>query len=195
VNALLEHFGYLAVYALLVAGGVGVPLPEEIVQMAAGVLAHQGVLDLWKVMLAAWAGVVTGESIIYALGLRHGERVLASGVARRFLTPDRRERLRSHFERHAFATIVVARHLGGVRGVVFALAGVNRVPYRTVVLADALSALVSVPVAVGLGYLFSQNVLQVESDMRVVRTVIVTIGLLAAGAAWMRARRRPVQVS
>jgi membrane protein DedA with SNARE-associated domain len=192
VNALLEHFGYLAVMALLVAGGVGVPLPEEVVQLAAGVLAHQGVLALWKVMLAAWVGVVAGDSMVYAIGRRHGERVLSSGLVSRVLTADRRERLRGHFERHAFLTVLAARHLGGVRAAVFALAGVHRVPYRTVVVADAISALVSVPVTVGLGFLFSRHVLQVERDMRVVQGAIVAVAVVAAAAAWMRARRRPL---
>jgi membrane protein DedA with SNARE-associated domain len=192
VDALLEHFGYVAVFALLVGGGVGVPLPEEAVQLAAGVLAHQGVLELWKLMLAAWAGVVAGDSIIYALGRRHGERVLSSRLARRTLTAPRRERLRGHFERHAFLTVAAARHMGGVRGAVFALAGVHGVPYRTVLLADSLSALVSVPVAVGLGFLFSRHVLQVERDMRVVQGAILSVLVLAALLAWLRAWRRPV---
>jgi membrane protein DedA with SNARE-associated domain len=192
VDALLEHFGYAAIFALLVAAGVGVPVPEEVTQVAAGVLAHQQVLVLWKAMLAAWAGVVVGDSLVYFIGSRHGARVLSTGLARRVLTPPRRDRLRSHFERHAFLTIVVARHLGGVRGAVFALAGVHGVPYRTVLLADALSGLVSVPVAVGLGFLFSRHVLQVEHDMRVVEGAVLAVAAVAAVLAWLRGRRRAV---
>jgi membrane protein DedA with SNARE-associated domain len=194
VDALLEHFGYAAIVALLVAAGVGVPVPEEVTQIAAGVLAHQGVFVLWKVMLAAWVGVVAGDALVYRLGRRHGERVLSTGVARRVLTAARRDRLRRHFERHAFLTIVVARHLGAVRGAAFALAGVYRVPFRTVLLADALSGLVSVPVVVGLGFLFSRHVLQVERDMRVVKGSILAVAALAAALGWLRARRRPVHV-
>lgn len=190
---LLEHFGYLAVFALLVGGGVGVPLPEEAVQVAAGVLSHQGVLDVRKVMVAAWAGVVAGDSIIYGLGRRHGERVLSSGLARRLMTTARRERLRGHFERHAFLTVLVGRHLGGIRVAVFALAGAHRVPYQTVLLADALSGLVSVPAAVGLGFLFSRHVLQVEHDVRVVRGAILAVAVLATVLTWMRAKRRSLK--
>lgn len=193
MDALIEHFGYLAILALLIAGGIGLPLPEEAVQVAAGVLAHQGVLDVWKVMVAAWVGVVAGDSIVYAVGRRHGERVLSSGPARRVLTAARREALRRHFERHAFLTVLVARHLAGIRSVVFALAGIHGVPYRTVLVADAISGLLSVPVAVGLGFLFSRHVLQVEHDMRVVRGAILALAVLAAGLAWLRARRRALQ--
>jgi membrane protein DedA with SNARE-associated domain len=187
VGALLEHFGYLALFGVLVAGGVGVPVPEEVVQLAAGVLAHQGVLDVWKVMLAAWVGVVAGDSIVYAIGRRHGERVLSAGLVRRVLTPARRERLRVHFERHALLTVAVGRHLGGVRAGVFALAGAHGVPYRTVLLGDALSGLVSVPLVVGLGFLFSRHVLQVEHEMRVVQGAILLVIVLAAALAAARA--------
>ena len=39
MGGVLERFGYLAVFGLLLASGLGVPLPEEVTQIAAGVLA------------------------------------------------------------------------------------------------------------------------------------------------------------
>jgi membrane protein DedA with SNARE-associated domain len=189
MDTLLEHFGYLAMFAMLVGGGAGLPLPEEAIEIGAGVLAHQGVLDVRKVMIVAWVGVLAGDSIIYSIGRRHGERVLELGFARRVLTTARRERLRHHFERHAFLTVFVARHLGGLRSAVFALAGAHGVRYRTMLLADALSALVSVPVAAGLGYLFSRQVLQVEHDMRVVQGTILAVAAVAAALTWLRVRQ------
>jgi membrane protein DedA with SNARE-associated domain len=84
---------------------------------------------------------------------------------------------------------VVALHVAGGVGVPLPK---ERVPYRTVLLADALSGLVSVPIA-GLGFLFSRHVLQVEHDMRVVQGVIVAVVVVAAALTWVRARRRPVQ--
>ncbi len=184
--ALLEHFGYVAIFGLLAAAGTGLPLPEEAVQIGAGVLAHQGVFTLWKAMVAAWVGILAGDSLIYAISRRHGERALSSGIGRRVLTPERREKLRSHFERHAFGTIVVARHLSGFRVAAFVLAGAHRVPFRTVLLADALSAAASVPFAVGIGYLFSQHVLQLERGVRAVRIAILAVAAVVAVALVLR---------
>jgi len=42
---LLGHFTYAAVFGLLVAGGVGVPVPEELVQLTSGYLARRGILS------------------------------------------------------------------------------------------------------------------------------------------------------
>jgi membrane protein DedA with SNARE-associated domain len=56
MDTLLEHFGYVAMFAMLVGGGAGLPLPEEAVEIGAGVLAHQGVLDVRKVMMRRRAG-------------------------------------------------------------------------------------------------------------------------------------------
>ena len=45
MQAFLVQFKYLAVFGALVGAGVGVPIPEEMTQITAGALAHQGILD------------------------------------------------------------------------------------------------------------------------------------------------------
>ena len=102
--------GYAAVFALLVGAGVGLPVPEEATQIAAGVLAHQQVLELWKVMVLAWCGIVTGDSILFFLGRRHGERLLSTRAMQRVATPARRARLREHFEQDRKSTRLNSSH-------------------------------------------------------------------------------------
>ncbi len=189
VESFLAHFGYLALFAVLLAAGVGVPFPEEVTQLTAGVLAHRGVLDLRATVVVVWAGILAGDLLLFELARRHGPRVLSSRLVGRVLTPARRQRLEAHFARHAFLTIAVARHAGAVRAAAFALAGASGVPLRTFLLADGLSALVSVPVVVGLGYLFSHHLAGVEHGFRIVEGILA-LALVAGVILWVRARRR-----
>ena len=46
MQGLLIHFKYLALFAALIAAGIGVPIPEEVTQLTAGALAHERILDL-----------------------------------------------------------------------------------------------------------------------------------------------------
>lgn len=189
MEGFLSQFGYLAILAVLLAAGVGVPFPEEVTQLTAGVLAHRGILDLRATVVVVWFGILAGDFLLFQIARRHGPRVLSSRLVGRLLTPARKEKLEAHFARHAFLTIVVARHAGAVRSAAFALAAASGVRPRTFLLADALSALVSVPVVVGAGYLFSQHLSDVEHGFRIVEGVLVAAAVLAV-VLHLRSRRR-----
>jgi membrane protein DedA with SNARE-associated domain len=193
VEGFLEHFGYAGILALLLAAGLGVPVPEEATQLAAGVLAHLGYLRVERAMATAWLGIVAGDAVFFFLARRAGPRVLASRAVARVLTPGRRARLERHFDRHAFATVFVGRHASGARLAVFALAGALGVRPRTFLAADALSAGISVPLVVGAGYLLSRHAASLERDVRLAELSIVAAiaAALLIAAALRRRRGRP----
>lgn len=192
MQALLAQFGYFAVFAALAVAGLGVPVPEELTQLTAGALAHEGYLDLRLAIPVVWAGILAGDTVLFLIARRHGPRLIATRAARRVLTPGRKEQLERHFERHAFWTVAVARHAGGLRFAAFALAGASRVRLATFVLADGLSALVSVPLVVGAGYVLWHHLDQARHGVRTVQlAVLAAIVLLVAAALlvrWWRAR-------
>lgn len=186
----LARFGYAAIAGLLFAAGLAVPVPEELTLLTAGFLAHEGFIALAPTLAVCWAGILGGDFVFFVLARRHGDTVLSTRAVRRFLTPRRREWLERHFATHAFWTIFVARHTSGLRLPAFALAGTHGVRRRTFLLADGLSALVSVPIVVGLGYLFSAHLEDVHRDVRRVELGILAAVLLLAGIALLVRRRR-----
>jgi membrane protein DedA with SNARE-associated domain len=176
--AFLTHFGYAAILATLLAAGLGMPFPEELVQLTAGALAHDGVLRLAPAIAVCWFGIVAGDLAFFLVARRAGPRILSSRHIARLLTPRRRDWLERHFARHAFWTIAAARHASGLRLPAFALAAVHGVKVRTFVLADGLSACVSVPVVVTVGYLAFAHLDTVRHDLR--RVEILAAAVLAA---------------
>ena len=66
---LLQRFGYLAVF-------LGTLLEGETVMLMAGFAVHQGYLDLPLVILAAFAGGLTGDQCLFALGRWRGAWLL-----------------------------------------------------------------------------------------------------------------------
>lgn len=187
---LVQTFGYLALFGLLCAGGLAVPIPEEAIQLTAGVLAHEGYLRLPLALAACWAGIVVGDLLWFTLARRHGERVLEAKAVARILTPERRAWVEGHLARHAFLAVAVARHTSGLRLAAFALAATHGVRTRTFALADALSALLSVPLVVGAGYLFSHKLAEVHRGVRGAQLAILAVVLLAVALAVYRRRRR-----
>jgi membrane protein DedA with SNARE-associated domain len=190
VEGFVAHFGYVAIFAGLAVAGLGVPVPEELTQLTAGALAHEGILDLRLAIPVVWAGILVGDTVLFFLARRHGPRLLDTRAARRVLTPARRAMLERHFARHAFWTVAVARHAGGVRFAAFALAGASGVRPTTFILADGLSALVSVPIVVGAGWFFWKHLSQARKEVRLVELGLLAVVLAAALVVVIVRRRR-----
>jgi membrane protein DedA with SNARE-associated domain len=177
---LVSEFGYVMISLLLVAGGLGAPVPEELLQLTAGYLARRGTLSFVPALLSVYVGIVAGDALFFQLARSQGPRLLARRSVARVLTPARRLALERHFARHAFLTIVVARHLSGFRLAAYALAAVNGVRRRTFVLADAVSALLSVPLVVSLGYLFAAHIEEVKRRVHAVEIGLLVLALVVA---------------
>lgn len=60
LKALIGHWGYLAIFALVVLGNVGVPVPENSVFWVAGYLVRKGRLQLPVVLLVGIVAAVAG---------------------------------------------------------------------------------------------------------------------------------------
>jgi membrane protein DedA with SNARE-associated domain len=180
LEAILTRYGYLAILGLLLAAGMGVPLPEEPTQLAAGVMAQRGLLSLGPAIAVCWIGIVAGDLGWFLLARRLGPRVLERTALRRVLTPPRRARIEGHLARHAFLTVLVSRHLSGLRLAAFALAATHGVRRRTFLLADGLSAMASVPAVVSAGYLGAHHLGQVRADIRRVELAVLAVIVVAA---------------
>jgi membrane protein DedA with SNARE-associated domain len=187
---LLGHFTYAAVFGLLVAGGLGVPVPEELIQLTSGYLARRGILSLLPTVAVAWAGIVVGDYLLFRLGRRHGPRILESRHVARVLTPRRRAFIERHFASHSVLTIVVARHASGLRLPVFALAGASGVRSATFLLADGLSALASVPLVVGAGWYFAGHIQELKQRIHWVEAALLLAVAVGAVIWVLLARRR-----
>jgi len=183
----------LLMMALIVAG-LGVPLPEDIVLLLAGALAHRGPTPLPVTIACCAVGVLLGDILLFSSARRLGTAALERGLFARLLPPKRRSRIEAMFERRGSVVIFVARHIAGLRAPVFAMAGIHRMPLRRFVLWDSLGILVSVPLMVTLGYLFSEHLDEVERGVGNVEhwavvgaVVIFLIYVLSVG---MRRARR-----
>lgn len=189
---LLGTYGYAALVVLLLLGGMGVPVSEDVTLLTAAVLAANRVLTLPLVLGLGYAGVVAGDLLIYGWGRRLGPRALRTPRIRRFVTPKREARVRELFSRWGVLAVVVGRHTPGLRPVVFFLAGTERLALWKFALADALSAGLTVPLVVLLGYKLGGK-LGVENLHGHIVQIELAVGgavVLATVAWWLVSRRR-----
>jgi len=153
----LIRYSYVGVYGLILLFSTVLPFSKTLVIVGAGILASQGIGSLPAYFLVSVAGLVTADSLFYSLGYVGGERVWQW---RYFSGPRNEERRRvaeERFRRHDGLAVFTARFLPFLRTLVFVVAGLGRMPPLRFLVADVLSACLLVPVALSLGYFFSEN--------------------------------------
>ena len=145
----------MGVFTLLVACGLGLPLPEDVALITGGYLAGKGppigVGSLPLMILVGLAGILIGDSIIFRAGATYGEALLQTRIGRH-IPGEKVERVIGLFERHGPKFIMMARFLPGVRAVTYFVAGTTGVPYWKFLLYDGIAACASAPGWVLLGH-------------------------------------------
>ena len=68
IELLLSHGSYLLIIVVLILTGSGLPIPEEVPVVAAGILASLGQMDPWLAVASCLAGAY-GETTLLLGGL------------------------------------------------------------------------------------------------------------------------------
>ena len=182
LQGFVDHFTYLGIFAVLLLGSLGVPIPEEMAIIAAAVLSHEGIIRWWLALPVCLLGVLTGDMVLYWVGRHWGEDVLNWRMVRLVLTLKREQWLQAAYRRHALKTIVTARHVMGLRAAAFLTAGMASVPFWKFVVADAGAAALGVPFLFGLAYFFMDEITAIVADVHRVERWLGLAGLLALAA-------------
>jgi membrane protein DedA with SNARE-associated domain len=139
---------YALMFGLLFGCGVGLPMNEDIVLLAASALTLKGVMDPVPLMVVAWFGLVGGDALVFHWGHRFGTRLLRRPFLARIVPPQRLEAMQKTMRRYGPAYIFVVRFMPGVRTALFFAAGSLKMPYRHLFIYDGLAALVELPLLV-----------------------------------------------
>jgi membrane protein DedA with SNARE-associated domain len=199
LSELVGHWGYAAIFVVVVLGNVGLPLPEETVLVLGGYMAWRGTLRLAAVLAVGIVSAATGDNLGYWMGRRYGRAALQRYGHWVAITPARLEAVWRFVLRHGPLGVFAARFIPGLRVLAGPIAGASGLGLTRFVVANLLGALCYVPYAVGIGYALGYGLgPYVEPLRRAVGDVekaalallaIVALGLLVRRV--LRARRLP----
>lgn len=171
-DSLVAHNLQLPLFLLLIlfafaeaAAFVGFILPGETSLLIGGVLAHSGVWNLWVFLVAAIAAAIAGDSVGYEIGKHLGPRIKENAFGR-FVGEKRWKLAQAIFDRYHGGAIFFGRAQALLRALVPALAGMNRVPYRTFLKWNAAGGIVFSSIVVLLGYEFANSLPTLEKYLR-----------------------------
>ncbi len=190
---------YGVIFGALLVCGLGVPLPEDITLIAAGILAGLKSITLWGAILVGFIGVLAGDCILFFIGRRFGYRVFTIPVFRSIFTEKRVQMARKKVLANSQFICFSARFLPGLRAPIYLTAGVMGVNPMTFLLLDGLAALISVPVWVYLGWYFGANLdhalaVALRAQKYLVGSIVVMI-LIYVGIKVYRGRKEKIEIA
>jgi membrane protein DedA with SNARE-associated domain len=181
MTAVIERFGALGVFLLMVPESACIPVPSEVTLLFAGVAVHQGWMSFPLAVLAATAGNVVGSLLAYALG---ASRLLTRVPGARVVLG----RWEGLFERYGTRAVFVARLLPLARTFVSLPAGARRVPLPTFVVLTTIGCALWAAAFVLVGLLAGAAWTEVSS---LVGRVLLGVGVIVLVSSVSRRHRHP----
>lgn len=190
MEGFLLELPYLGVVLVLLLGGMGVPIPEDIPLLVSGYLCHLGTADIFLMVPLALSAVVGGDFIMFGLGRRYGDRLFRLRWLNRILTEERLDKVSVIFSKYGGRALFVGRFLPGLRACVFFSAGALRVPAWKMLVYDGSAALISVPTLVLLTYFGGGQIDRFRALALEVQLTALAIASVLAFCFWLWKRRR-----
>lgn len=182
-------FAYLLVFAALMAGSVGVPAPEDLTLIAAGVLSSLDQVNTLIMGLTCYLGLILGDVVIYRIGWMTGPTLFRKKWFRRHISTKRLEVMRTNLHKRTMLTILIARHLFYIRTATFLMCGAVRISFMRFLIMDAIAALITTPLMMGIGFVFAHNYDAIARWVRDLKFVLVALGILTAIFLYRRYKR------
>ncbi len=192
-NTLVQHFRYLGLFLLLILGEIGLPFPEDAILLLSGFLVAQEVVKPLPTFLVVYLGILITDFLLYFVGRKYGRRVVEHKRFHKMLPPDTLMKLEGKFNRWGSLVILLGRHVLGLRAQIFLVAGVMRMSSIKFLIADGVSALVTIGLWGVIGYLGGNSLQVLKKDItRIEHVVIVAVAVLLAGGSlfWYFKNRR-----
>ena len=178
IGNLIAHYGYAAIFVLLVLGIVGLPVPDETLLTFTGYLVFRGQLKLVPAFLSALLGSGCGITISYLLGRIFGAPLIHRYGRYIHLTEERIAYAHNWFERMGRWTLTVGYFIPGVRHFTAYAAGMSDLEPHVFAVFAYSGALIWVSTFITLGYVLGER--WSATSERIHKYLLIACGIAVA---------------
>lgn len=170
LQTLIETYGYWALF-------IGTFLEGETIVVLAGFAAHQGYLQLEKVVLISFLGSLLGDQLYFFLGRIKGREILKKRPKWKPMST----KIQPKLEKHQTLLILGFRFVYGFRTVTPIVIGMSNIKTSKFAILNSISAAIwATAIATG-GYFFGDTLQAFLGDVKYYElSVIVAIGVAGA---------------
>lgn len=157
VIGLINHYGYIILFAALVLELIAFPLPGELMMTYCGFLVYQSKMNWIISILVATAGVIVGITVSYFIGAKLGTRFFDKYGSYIHLGPSQREKTSKWFETSGNKLLILAYFIPGVRHITGYFSGITEISYKRFALNAYFGALLWATTFISLGKVLGPN--------------------------------------
>lgn len=153
---------YAAILGFMTICALGVPIPEEVVIISAGLVGHMALnpdqypppypgakaVDPYTLAFVTFASVILTDYLIFSMGKFFGQKIMRSERFKKFFTEEKTTKITTWAQKYGFFAPSVFRFIPGVRFPGHLMCGALGIPAWAFLLTDGLAALISVPTQV-----------------------------------------------
>jgi membrane protein DedA with SNARE-associated domain/rhodanese-related sulfurtransferase len=179
VEFLAKH-GYWVLFVSVFGRQACLPVPANLLLLAAGALAGLGKLNLAGIIVFAVAAFLLADTAWYGAGRTWGGRTLEFVCGAAADPCACVGKIAGKFSRHGVRLLLVSKFVIGVDAVAAPMAGISRIGLRRFLVFDAMGAILWSFVYTALGYIFSDQLDHVAEYAAAMGKLMVL-----AGVAWL----------
>lgn len=171
---------YAGIFLIMYASSFGLPLPEEIVIISAGIVAHIAAhphiypppevgaqsVNLYVTAGLCFVAVFSSDLLIYTLGRVFGGKLLKTPWFSKMIGPDLLSKVMRWMNRYGFWASGIFRFTPGLRFPGHLACGMTRVPLSKFIFIDGGAALLSVPTQILLIGFYGRDVVQYFKEFK-----------------------------
>jgi membrane protein DedA with SNARE-associated domain len=166
LQQLVATHGYWAVALIVGLESMGIPLPGETILVLASIYAASDpALNIWYVIAVAAIGSIMGDNLGYWIGHRYAYSLLLRYGRYIGMSASRIKVGQYLFVRQGGKVVFFGRFIALLRILAAFLAGVNRMPWRQFLVANAAGAVLWAAVFGLGGYYFGKLLLQLHAAL------------------------------
>jgi len=192
IDLFIAHYGYFAIFGLLMLGIVGPLIPDETILVLSGVAVHRGELDLGTTVACAFAGSFCGITVSYVLGRTGAVYALERIEPLRRWMGRHLPQVEKWFERYGKWTLFFGYFIAGARHFTALAAGMSKVRVRTFMVYAYPGGFIWVVCFIAIGYYLGAEWEKLSRSLN--RGALIAVGIAAAigVGGWLLGRKHPV---
>jgi membrane protein DedA with SNARE-associated domain len=177
------HLNYWTIAVLMAIESTFIPLPSELVLPPAAILASQGTLNLYLIILSASIGCVVGATINYVLSRTLGRVVIYaladSKLARVFfINRQKLQKAEDYFVENGNTSTFIGRLVPGIRHLISIPAGLAKMPFGKFAFYTFAGSLLWNTILSVLGYYIGENQDQLMRYFHEFKWIALGVGIL-----------------
>lgn len=180
---------YSAIFGFMFICSLGVPIPEEIIIVSAGIVGHMSQdpianpppfpgapsVNPYTLAFVCFAAVIITDYFVYSMGKFFGPKIFASQRFGKYFPEEKMQKIKAWAKKYGLYAPAVFRFTPGFRFPGHMMCGAIGVPTWAFLLTDGTAALLSVPTQVFLVSAYGQDILLYFKKFKLYVIIILAI--------------------